>query len=114
MKILLVDDNKDILESMVPLLRRLGGEVCTASNGIEGLKLAEKNHYDVIITDYHMPQMNGCDMIDEIQKIDSGTKFIVTTAHPSGIDEKYKVFVKPLNTSKLKRYLKKEEKDTDG
>ena len=108
MKVLLVEDNDGIRDALVPLLERLTDELFVAKDGYDGLELAREHYFDVIITDYHMPRMNGIEMIEHIQEFNKSTKFIITTAHPSDVDAKYKVFIKPLNTSKLKRYLKKE------
>ena len=58
-KILIVDDEPDILEILDYNLRREGYEVVTANNGEEGLRQAERENPDLIILDIMMPEMDG-------------------------------------------------------
>jgi len=58
-KVLAVDDDRRITQALAIRLRRLGIEVLTASNGLEGFYLALKEHPDVIISDYFMPGSGG-------------------------------------------------------
>jgi len=57
--ILLVDDNSDGLLARRTVLEELGYAVSVARNGDEGLKLFETGAFDVVVTDYRMPSMNG-------------------------------------------------------
>ena len=57
--ILLVDDNRDGLLVRRSLLEEVGYRVEIAPNGEEGLKLFEAANFDVVVTDYRMPRMNG-------------------------------------------------------
>jgi len=70
-RILVVDDE----ESLAFLIRRVleleGYEVLTASNGKEALELLRREHVDLVITDYMMPEMDGLEMINRIRKDDS-------------------------------------------
>jgi two-component system alkaline phosphatase synthesis response regulator PhoP len=61
-KILVVDDEPDILEILSYNLRKEGFEVITANNGEEGLKKAEQEIPDLIILDIMMPQMDGVEV----------------------------------------------------
>ena len=58
-KLLIVDDEKDILEFLSYNFRKKGYTVVTASNGIEGLGAVETFQPDLIIADIMMPQMSG-------------------------------------------------------
>lgn len=58
-KILLVDDEPDILEFMEYNLRKENYEISKASNGMEALEIAKKEHPDLIILDIMMPEMDG-------------------------------------------------------
>lgn len=87
-KILVVDDEKDILELLSYNLTKEGFEVITARNGIEALELAKKGP-DLIILDIMMPEMNGIEVIRELAK-DAKTAsipIILLTAKGSETDE---------------------------
>lgn len=66
-KILVVDDEPDILEILAYNLRKEGFQVTTASNGEEGLKKAEEIKPDLIILDIMMPQMDGVEVCRNIR-----------------------------------------------
>lgn len=68
-KILLVDDEVDILEFISYNLEKEGYKVYTAQNGLEAIKLAEKKIPDLIILDVMMPEMDGIAACEEIRKI---------------------------------------------
>ncbi|MBF0597760.1 response regulator transcription factor [Faecalibacter rhinopitheci] len=70
-KILLVDDEPDILEFIGYNLKKEGFEVDTASNGLDGLKKAKIFKPDLILLDVMMPQMDGMEMCAELRKLDS-------------------------------------------
>lgn len=73
-KILLVDDEPDILDLIKYNLEKEGFEVYVATNGKEGLKLADKHVPDLILLDVMMPQMDGmetCIQIRENDKLDN-------------------------------------------
>ena len=59
MRILLIDDEKDIRASTAALLEHLGHEVRTAKNGLEAVECAAAWPPDVVITDLSMPVMDG-------------------------------------------------------
>ncbi|MCB0640851.1 MAG: response regulator transcription factor, partial [Phaeodactylibacter sp.] len=61
-KILVVDDEPDILEFIQYNLVREGFEVLTATDGAEGLKIAEREKPDLIILDIMMPKMDGVEL----------------------------------------------------
>ena len=71
-KILLVDDEPDILEIISYSLKNVGYNVYTAKNGIQAVKQAEKIEPHLIILDVMMPEMDGieaCEIIRKKQKI---------------------------------------------
>ena len=68
-KILLVDDEVDILEFISYNLEKDGYKVYTAQNGLEAIKIAEKRIPDLIILDVMMPEMDGIAACEEIRKI---------------------------------------------
>jgi len=66
-KILLVDDEPDILEFISYNLRKENYEVITASNGEEGLKVAKRENPHLILLDVMMPGMDGIETCDQIR-----------------------------------------------
>ncbi|HAB53688.1 MAG: DNA-binding response regulator [Ignavibacteria bacterium RIFOXYB2_FULL_35_12] len=87
-KILLVDDEKDIVEFLQYNLIHEGFEVITAYNGMEALKkLSEKP--DLVILDIMMPQLNGYDVCKKLRSLPEfrQTPVIFLTAKSSEVDE---------------------------
>jgi CheY-like chemotaxis protein len=87
--ILLVDDNPDGLLVRRSLLEELGYSVQIAVNGEEGLKLFETSPFDVVVTDYRMPRMDGKELIERIRKLDPNARIILLSGfvEPLGLTE---------------------------
>lgn len=68
-KILLVDDEPDILEFLSYNLKKEGYRVSTANNGKEALRLAKEEHPDLIIIDVMMPDMDGIETCSQIREL---------------------------------------------
>ncbi len=66
-KILIVDDEKPILKLVKALLNK-SGNIDTALNGAEALKMIENNYYKLIISDIDMPKMDGISLYKNISK----------------------------------------------
>jgi len=66
-KILLVDDSPDILDTMCELLESEGADVTTADGGARGIELAEQTAFDVIVSDIGMPEIDGHKMMSAIR-----------------------------------------------
>ena len=69
-KILLVDDEQDILEFVGYNLSKEGYDVTTANNGRDAIALAQKETPDLIILDVMMPEMDGIETCLELRNID--------------------------------------------
>ena len=67
-KILLVDDEEDILEFLSYNLKKEGFGIDTANNGISALKKLEKSKPDLIILDVMMPEMDGIEVCEKIRE----------------------------------------------
>jgi len=68
-KILVIDDEKSIRNTLRDILEYESYKVDTADTGIEGLKLVNAVKYDVILCDIKMPNMDGIEVLDHIMKI---------------------------------------------
>ncbi|MGB2275266.1 MAG: DNA-binding response regulator [Bacteroidetes bacterium] len=85
-KILLVDDEPDILEIVEYNLKNEGYKVYTASSGIEGVSLAKEVKPDLILLDVMMPEMDGIEACDQIRKIPSLEHTIIAFLTARGED----------------------------
>jgi two-component system, NtrC family, sensor kinase len=70
LRVLVVDDEEPILYLVQEVLRADGHNVDTATSGQAGLKLASENPYDVIVTDWKMPGLNGMQMHEDLMARD--------------------------------------------
>lgn len=68
MKILVVDDNLDIIKLLTKVFSVKGHEIRTATNGKEGLELIKNEEWDTILLDIAMPELSGLDVIDDLEK----------------------------------------------
>ena len=80
-RILVVDDEKNIRLTVQHSLIAADYEVETAANGAEGLDKFRDGHYDLILMDLRMPQINGIEMLREIREHDKHIAAIVITAY---------------------------------
>ncbi|PQJ31175.1 DNA-binding response regulator [Nonlabens arenilitoris] len=85
-KILLVDDEPDILEIVSYNLKNEGYQVFTAENGKEGVQKAKKKKPDLIILDVMMPVMDGIEACEQIRKIPELDQTIITFLTARGED----------------------------
>ena len=81
LKILVVDDEPDYCEVLRMILLEEQYRVTTCSNGKEALKILEKDDYDLVVTDLMMPDMNGDELLHEINKTKPSTEVIIMTAY---------------------------------
>jgi CheY-like chemotaxis protein len=68
--ILLVDDNKLGLSARRCVLEELGHRIATASNGIDALEQFGNRRFDLVVTDYKMPRMDGLELIEGLRRIE--------------------------------------------
>lgn len=66
MKILIIDDNNDILELLKVLMNSTGQDVYTVNNGRQGLDMILKNEYDLVMLDITMPEFSGFSVVDKL------------------------------------------------
>jgi diguanylate cyclase (GGDEF)-like protein/PAS domain S-box-containing protein len=78
--ILVVDDSKFAVDQLVKILKKYSGDVAPAYSGKEALKLFSKQDFDIVITDYSMPHMNGIDLSKNILAIKPDTYIILISA----------------------------------
>lgn len=81
--LLIIDDDEDIRLVVKILFESEDYKVIKANNGIRGLEKAKNFKPDVIILDYHMPEMSGISVLKELRKIERHTPVIMLTANLS-------------------------------
>ncbi|MHC1763560.1 MAG: response regulator [Verrucomicrobiia bacterium] len=77
--VLVVDDESLVRELLDGLLRHCGLRAHLASNGTEALERFDKNRFDLVITDLHMPGMSGAELAAAIKGRQPGTPVILIT-----------------------------------
>ncbi len=114
LRVLYVEDDQAIRESLSNFLRRRIKHLFIAKDGQEGLELFRSERPDIIITDIRMPHLDGLEMSAEIRKENKSVQIIVTTAHSEtnyfldAIDVGVNQFIiKPVNKDKFERALAK-------
>ncbi|HKA32782.1 MAG TPA: response regulator [Candidatus Binatia bacterium] len=80
LKILLVDDEEDILEVIKDRLEAYGFDVVTAGNGVEALAKLRAERFDGVFMDVKMPEMGGIEALEEIRKRDPHIPVIIITS----------------------------------
>ena len=80
-KILVVDDEPQVCEAIAMLLTFDGYEVVTAGNGQEALARFAPGKFDIVTTDYKMPEMNGAELALAIKALAPAQPVIMITAH---------------------------------
>jgi len=82
-RILVVDDEEIIRESLSFILKKEGYAVDEAANGKEALKKHEAEPYDIVITDIEMPEMRGVELLDRIRRETPEALVVIITAFGS-------------------------------
>ncbi|TCD46677.1 DNA-binding response regulator [Streptococcus sp. X16XC17] len=88
-RILLVDDEPEIIDINQRYLKQAGYEVEIAHNGVEALHQVKISSFHMIITDIMMPQMDGYDLISEVLVLHPDQPFLFITAKISEPDKIY-------------------------
>ena len=78
--VLYVEDEKEISDQLIILLKNFFDNIDIADNGVMGLEHFNANDYDVILTDIYMPKMNGWDMLKQMQSLKPEVFYAVLTA----------------------------------
>jgi len=80
LKVLVVDDENDIVEVIQDRLEAYGFTVATAGNGLEALKKLSMERFDGIFLDVKMPEMGGIEALEQIRKRDTKIPIIIITS----------------------------------
>ncbi|MBW2966142.1 response regulator [Candidatus Woesearchaeota archaeon] len=117
-KVLIVDDEEDILTSVAMLINDMGYEAKTVNNGKKALEMLKKQKFDLVLLDILMPDMSGREVLEKIRedpKLKNQKAAFLTVVKLSeygrGIMKKklkpVDYFQKPINVSDFRRRIKK-------
>lgn len=82
-KILVIDDEKVVLDSCKKILTAAGYDVVTQEDPREGLKLVETIHFDAVLSDWNMPGFDGMDVVTAIGEKSPDTAVVMITGYPT-------------------------------
>jgi two-component system chemotaxis response regulator CheY len=115
-QVLIVDDSESIREVLAFSVENAGYDVVVAKDGIDALNYLDGRTIDLVLTDYHMPNMNGLELIEKIRQTEK-YKFVpilvLTTENQIEIIKEARDtgatgwLMKPFNTEKLIQTLRK-------
>lgn len=86
---LVVDDEASVCRAVHAILETEGMDILTTTSSLDAIERVKKDHFDLIISDLKMPEMNGLDLYDRIREISGDSVFIIITAYgtiPSAVD----------------------------
>lgn len=84
-RILLVDDNANGLSARRSVLEELGHRISTAGSGAEALDHLSTTRFDLMVTDYRMPRMDGVELIARVRKQFPGMSVILLSGFVDGL-----------------------------
>ena len=82
-RILVVDDEEIIRESLSFILKKEGYDVTEASNGKEAYEKILADPFDIVVSDIEMPEMKGIELLEQITHVSPETLVVIITAHAS-------------------------------
>lgn len=108
-RILVVDDEEGIRDILKIYLESDGHNVFTAKNGLEALKILDKQNVDLILLDLMMPVMNGWEFSEALSKtIHANIPKIIITAYPDRLGDVVNqgVALKPFDMNQMQEQIK--------
>lgn len=83
MKVLIIDDEKSIRNTLKEILEFEGHDISLAADGVEGLSMATAESFDVIFSDIKMPNMDGMELLDKLSEFNVESSVIMISGHGS-------------------------------
>ena len=100
MRVLIIEDNGDMRDTLRLALEGAGHDVVTASHGQEGIGYLNGHKVDVVLTDLFMPEMDGIEVIAALRRQFPGVRVVAMSGH-SGVD--YLSVAKELGAARILR-----------
>ena len=83
MRLLLVEDETQLLNAYVKGLKQEGYAIDTASDGATAVELCEINTYDLVVLDINIPKLNGIEVLKQVRSLNKSVKIIIVSANRS-------------------------------
>lgn len=113
-KILVVDDEANVLLTVVAILQQEGYDVDSAGGGAQAIQAIRAGHYDLVLTDLKMPAVDGLRVLEEVRKISPSTVTVMVTGYGSvgsALDAvqrgAYEYLLKPTEVADLKAAVRR-------
>lgn len=113
MRLLIIEDEVDILKALATGLRKKGYAVDTAEDGEEGSALLTYNQYDLLVLDLNLPSMDGIELLKQLRRKNKEIKVLILTARweieerVRGLDEGANDYmVKPFHFDELEARIR--------
>ncbi len=110
--ILVVDDEPQMLIALSAILSRKGYRVTTTASSREALEILREKHYDLVISDLRMPNLDGIELLKRVRSLNSGSAVILLTAFgtvPNAVEAMklgaLDYLVKPFSSEELERVV---------
>ncbi|MCX8182766.1 MAG: response regulator [Candidatus Methanomethyliaceae archaeon] len=120
-RILIIDDDEDIVESLSMLLSGAGFEVDTAVTGDEAIKKSKEKVYNIALIDVVLPDMTGIDLLTKLEERKPKTRKVIITGYAS-LDNAVKALnlgadaylIKPVDPEELMNTVKKQIEEQES
>lgn len=120
-KILIIDDDEDIVQSLSTLLSSIGFVVDTAVTGEEAIKKSKQNVYNIALIDIVLPDMTGIDLLTKLEERTPKTRKVIITGYAS-LDNAVKALnlganaylIKPVDPGELINIIKKQIEEQEN
>ena len=87
MRLLIVEDEKMLCDTIAKSLRQSGYEVDTCYNGREAKEILEVEHYDLVVLDLNLPEMDGMEVLRSLRAVDEETGVLILSARSQIADK---------------------------
>ena len=113
LKVLLVDDEEELVSSMTERLSFRGIEALSCTTGLDALKVTAENPIDVVVLDVKMPGLSGTKLMKKLKEVRAGMHYIFLTGHGSEEDYRacceagaFSYLVKPVEIEELVKKIR--------
>ena len=107
-RVMVVDDDSQMLSTIIEILEDVGHEVCSAPDGYQAIEMASKEPFGLVFMDISLPGINGVEAYRQIKSVSPGTRVIMMTGFTveelirQALEEgAYTVLYKPLDITRL-------------
>jgi CheY-like chemotaxis protein len=114
-KVLVVDDTEIMRDLLAEVLHNDGYQVDKALDGIQAVEMVTSNHYDLVITDMHMPRQNGLITARRIRQLAPQLAIVMTDSYPDKLGDAASregviaVICKPFDLTELRNLMNRIE-----